>query len=193
MADYNELAVALNAFQAEVISVGKNADNPFFKSKYADLGSIMKQAQPVLTKHGLAVVQLPDNIDGKPALTTTILHKSGQSISATVPLVLSKEDPQGFGSAMTYYRRYGYASALQIVIDEDDDGNRASQHKPIPKSKSMATEGQRKFVKDLLAQHGVSDEDAPGYLVEEIGVEVPLTFEGAQFVIEELKSNKVHA
>ncbi len=128
MSDIQELAKALNAFQAELVSVGKTADNPFFKSKYAELGAIMKEAQPVLTKHGLAVMQLPDNIDGKPALTTIVMHTSGQSQRATVPLILAKDDPQGLGSAITYERRYSYAAALQIVIDEDDDGNRASNH-----------------------------------------------------------------
>lgn len=195
MAEINELAKALNEFQAELVTVGKEADNPFFKSKYAELGAILKRAQPVLTKHGLSVIQLPDNIEGQPALTTILLHTSGQSLKATVPLTLPKQDPQGFGSAMTYYRRYGYASALQIVIDEDDDGNKASESsnfyaeiKPTKANSSgHATQKQREFVAELLEQNGIEPEDQKGYLIETLGLEVPLTFEGASFAIEQLK------
>lgn len=126
------LAKALNEFQSEIVTVGKGAENPFFKSKYADLGSIMKKSQPVLTKHGLSVVQLPSNIEGKPALTTIVMHLSGEHIEATTPLLIEKQTAQGFGSAMTYTRRYAYASALQIVIDDDDDGNGAQNGSQEP-------------------------------------------------------------
>lgn len=129
MQDIKELATALNAFQAEVVTVGKAAANPFFKSKYAPLDEIMKAALPVLTKHGLAVTQLVDNLNGESALTTTLLHTSGQHISSTMPLLLTKNDPQGQGSAITYARRYSYAAMLGIVIDEDDDGHSAT-HAP---------------------------------------------------------------
>lgn len=199
MAEINELAKALAAFQAEVVTVGKGADNPFFKSKYAELGSIMKKAQPVLTKHGLSVVQLPDNLDGQAALTTILMHTSGQSLRATVPLVLSKQDPQGFGSAMTYFRRYGYAAALQIVIDEDDDGNNASHpktqvsnswnNKPA-KLTGMATDKQRETISKELGNIGVSLEQTAGYLMETYGVNVPLDKESASFVIDDLFEQK---
>lgn len=127
MSDTGNLAKALSAFQAEVVTVGKSADNPFFHSKYAPLEEIMLAALPVLAKHGLSVMQLPDNLDGQPALTTIVMHESGESQRATTPLLMAKNDPQGQGSAITYLRRYSYAAALGIVIDADDDGNRASR------------------------------------------------------------------
>jgi hypothetical protein len=123
----NELFSALNAFQAELVTVGKTAANPFYKSSYADLASIMKAAQPVLTKHGLSVTQLPTHINRQPALRTIVAHSSGQSVEDVAPIILIKNDPQSQGSAITYMRRYAYAAALGIVIDEDDDGNRASR------------------------------------------------------------------
>jgi hypothetical protein len=125
------LAQALIAFQGEMPSVGKTADNPFFKSKYADLASIVKEAGPILNKNGLAVSQLPTHLvikdsDVVPALKTTVLHSSGQWLSEVTPLLLVKQDSQSQGSATTYLRRYAYQAALGIVADIDDDGNAAS-------------------------------------------------------------------
>ena len=203
--EITELAKALNEFQAELVTVGKNSDNPFFKSKYADLADIMKQAQPVLTKHGLSVVQLPDNIEGKPALTTYLLHKSGQSVKATVPLTLAKEDPQGVGSAITYMRRYGYAAALQIVIDEDDDGNKATYttaktHTVTKQTeaftaplKGEASDKQKKTIHENLSRLGITDEDQKGYLIENWGVKLPLSKADASMIIEDLFEGNSYA
>ena len=188
MAEVNELATALNKFQAELVTVGKDKKNPFFKSSYADLASIMLEAQPVLTKHGLSVVQLLDNLDGKPALTTILLHTSGQNIQATIPLILSKEDPQGVGSSVTYMRRYGYAAALQIVIDEDDDGNRASRPQPAraPVNTSGATEAQRTAINNWLDKHGIEAAEKQNYLVNNYHVTMPLSKTDAAVVIESM-------
>lgn len=190
-----ELAKALNEFQAELVTVGKNSDNPFFKSKYADLADIMKATQPVLTKHGLSVLQLPDNIDGKPALKTIVMHTSGQAQEGTVPLILAKDDPQGVGSAITYMRRYGYAAALQIVIDEDDDGNKASstetfKQQAVSKAKSfnnnLASEKQRQLIRDKLNQKGIADEEMKEYLIEQYGINGQMTKDDASMVIDDL-------
>lgn len=131
------LAEALNEFQKQLVVVNPEVTNPFFKSKYADLASIMLKCQPILTSHGLDVTQFLSNLNGQPALRTILIHTSGQFISDTVPLILDKQDSQGMGRAITYMRRYGYAAVLQIVIDEDDDGNststpRGQAPKPIP-------------------------------------------------------------
>lgn len=118
---------ALFDFQQELTTVGKTAENPFFKSAYAPLPEILKTVQPVLAKHGLGITQFPSQTtEGKPALTTILFHKDGETIEHTSPIILSKTDPQAQGSAITYMRRYGYAAVTQIVIDEDDDGNKAS-------------------------------------------------------------------
>jgi hypothetical protein len=177
MAEINELAKAMNEFQAEIVTVGKNATNPFFKNRYADLANVMKEAQPILTKHGLSVIQLPDNLEGAPALTTIVLHTSGQSVQATVPLVLAKQDPQGLGAAITYERRYAYAAALQIVIDEDDDGNRASRQQAAPKTVQKVfpgaevqgepiTEIQKRQFKSALTAMQIPEDEWAGYMVK---------------------------
>lgn len=122
----NELAAALVAAQAEFPTVGKDSTNPFFKSKYADLATVVKTASPILSKHGLAVSQHVSASEGGSVLTTYLLHSSGQYIAHDMPLLLPKQDPQGQGSAITYARRYSYMAVLGLVADEDDDANKAS-------------------------------------------------------------------
>jgi hypothetical protein len=154
------LVEALHGFQGEVVTVGRNVVNPFFRRKYADLCAIMVETQPILNEYGLVISQFPDNVEGQPALTTMLAHCSGQFIKATIPLPVSKVtvetlketktttsdgfDPQEFGRAVTYMRRYGYAAVLQIVIDEDDDGNtsnrRYEQPSPPPPSNPQIIE-----------------------------------------------------
>ena len=122
-----KLATALVAVQSEMPTLVKSANNPFFKSKYVDLATVMESILPILTKNGLAITQFVSNLDGQSALTTTLVHTSGEYMSATMPLLLPKNDPQGQGSAITYARRYGAMAALGIVADEDDDGNKAAR------------------------------------------------------------------
>lgn len=121
------LAQALVAAQADMPAVEADAVNPHFKSKFVSLDHLIAKTRPVLNKHGLAIMQSPSHIDGQPALTTTIHHLSGESVSATMPLLVAKEDMQGMGAALTYARRYAWAAALGICADEDDDGNQSSR------------------------------------------------------------------
>lgn len=130
----DKLAAALVAFQSEMPSVPKDATNPHFRNRYATLQALTESARPLLSKHGLGVVQTFNaNIEGV-EIVTTLLHTSGQSIGGTLFLRPSKADPQGFGSAITYGRRYAYAAILGLVTDEDDDGNAASAPAQTPKT-----------------------------------------------------------
>lgn len=194
-----ELAKAINDFQKELTKVKASSENPFFKSKYADLGSIMKETQPKLTAHGLSVVQLPSNIDGAPALTTVLMHTSGETLESTTPLILDKQNAQAFGSAMTYTRRYAYAAVLQIVIDEDDDGNKASTSKkahtpPKKPTVDLATDKQRKLISDKLGYIGFTEpEQIKHYLSTEYGINDKLSKEDAKMVISDLLNNEEQA
>jgi hypothetical protein len=137
-----ELATALSKAQAEIKHAVKTAENPFFKSSYADLKGVWDACRPALAAHGLSVVQTTriEVFDGKPTniLKTILLHESGESIEGEVvlrPMTQVKgagwvpsEDPQSIGSAMTYARRYALA-AICGVATEDDDGNAASGKK----------------------------------------------------------------
>lgn len=122
----NELAAALVLAQPTFENAAKDSVNPFFKSKYADLGAVWAAVQDGLSKHDLTVSQFPDHIDGAPALTTILIHMSGQWLSATYPLVVAKPGPQEFGSAISYARRYGLSAVLGVIAD-DDDGEAAQR------------------------------------------------------------------
>ncbi len=121
------LAEALVAAQAEFPAVEPNAVNPHFKSKFVTLDHLIAKTRPILNKHGLAITQEPSVSEGGfPTLTTTLLHISGESRSSVMPLLLTKQDMQGLGAALTYAKRYAWSAALGISADEDDDGNAAS-------------------------------------------------------------------
>jgi len=114
---------ALVAAIGELSNVPKTASNPYFKSKYAPLDSIIEATRPILAKHGLAVMQQPLFMEGTAGVETTILHKGGHSTTTTLLLPLKDQSPQGVGSAITYARRYALAAVLGIAAEDDDDGN----------------------------------------------------------------------
>ena len=123
--EIKDLAKALGEFQAEVDNATKKAVNPAFKSKYADLAEILNTVREPLTKRGLSFVQLPSFESGIVSVETVLMHTSGQWISSTISGPVVKQDPQGVGSAITYFRRYSL-SAMCGIAQEDDDGNAAS-------------------------------------------------------------------
>jgi len=129
-----ELAVALSVAQSEMKGAVKNAINPHLGSKYANLTSIIEAVKPTLTKHGISFVQCAEPSESvEVRLTTCLIHSSGQWLESTITVPTTKKDAQGYGSAMTYARRYALAAMLGIP-QEDDDGIAAS--KPAKKSGS---------------------------------------------------------
>lgn len=122
-----ELAKALHAFQKDAPPIHLDAKNPHFGSKFASLAGVIAAVRPVLNEHGLVYSQFPTNLNGAPALRTALMHaESGEEIADVMPLILPKSDPQGYGSALTYARRYALLSVLGLVGDEDDDANVAT-------------------------------------------------------------------
>lgn len=120
------LVKALIKAKSEFSKVEKQRENPFYKSKYADLGTIDEAVTPALHKNGLAVIQTTAISGIQPVLVTTLAHESGQFITGEYPLNPVKNDPQALGSATTYARRYSLSAMLTVVADDDDDGNAAS-------------------------------------------------------------------
>lgn len=117
-----ELLSKISEVKSEIGTLSKNASNPFFKSKYLDLGEILSNLEPILQKHKLLLLQpVLDNS------VSTEIHdlESGEIIKSAIPLP-NIQDPQKIGSAITYYRRYSLQSLLALQTD-DDDGNKASQ------------------------------------------------------------------
>lgn len=119
-----DLAAALCKAQAQMEGAKKDAANPHFKSKYADLASVWDAIRAPLTSNGLSVVQLLRSIQGGVEVETILMHASGQQISDVFAVPASKQDAQGYGSAATYARRYALM-AMVGVAPEDDDGNAA--------------------------------------------------------------------
>lgn len=119
-----ELSTALCNFQASVEKIKKNEVNPFFKSKYASLADILDVIRQPLADNGLSFVQFPK---GRYGLDTMLMHTSGEWISESYEMQPTKDDPQGAGSVITYQRRYALGAILGLNIDEDDDGNKASE------------------------------------------------------------------
>jgi hypothetical protein len=119
------IAKVLPKAQASMGEVFKNANNPAFRSKYADLAAVIDAVVPALNRHGITLLQ-PAAFDGQAVrVATMLLHESGQWVRCTLSAPLSKRDAQGIGSACTYLRRYGLQS-MSGVAPEDDDGNAAS-------------------------------------------------------------------
>lgn len=120
------LFAALAKAQSEIQHAKKDKRNPFFKSNYADLASVMDACRAALTKNGLAVIQTTEDTEAGLYLVTTLGHSSGAAVAGRMPIRPVKNDPQGVGSALTYARRYALA-AIVGVATEDDDGNEASR------------------------------------------------------------------
>ena len=169
----NELAAALSKAQGTMRGALKDSDNPFFKSKYADLASVVEAIRESFSANGLSYIQTVEPTEKNEAkVGTTILHSSGQWIDCgCVAVPVSKADAQGFGSAITYARRYGLSAAAGVA-PEDDDGNAASKAAPKkakdipePPPSTEWSEGDRAEARalvfdlaDALSAKGVSED-----------------------------------
>ena len=131
--EINEVLAALVKAKSHIGSITRGAHNPFHKSSYADLSSILNEIEPHLQKEGIAVLQpVHEN-----HIVTTFVHTSGQYVSVMgTELVAAKQnDPQAMGSAITYARRYSLSAALSLNAEKDDDGEKAMNRKPSKPSK----------------------------------------------------------
>jgi len=122
--EIGKLMEALAKAQGEIKGAVKDSKNPHFKSSYADLASIAEACRAPLSKHGIAVVQIPHNCGRDIAVTTMLGHSSGQWIRGRLSVAPVKFDAQSVGSVTTYLRRYSLA-AMAGVAPEDDDGEAA--------------------------------------------------------------------
>ncbi len=126
----NELAAALCLAQAEIEGAVKDSKNPFYKSQYADLTSVIDAVKVPLATYGLSISQMTDFDDQIEFVETQIMHKSGQWIRGRLPIKSKDATPQAMGSGISYARRYALQAALNVpAVDDDEEGaqNRSTQ------------------------------------------------------------------
>jgi len=144
----NELATALAAAQGEILAARRDAENPHFRRRYADLGSIWEACRPALAAHGLAVVQSPRLVTTHETVwfvevETTLLHSSGQWMADVLTMPLQTPNSHGVGSACTYARRYALAAFVGVAPmgddDDADDTARGRVEPPPPPRREQVT------------------------------------------------------
>jgi hypothetical protein len=152
------LAVAMNKAQSEMGGAIKGEENPFFKKKYADLGAVVQAVKEPFSNNGLSYVQFPIEEGGRIGIETILMHESGEWLSNSFTVQLSKQDAQGAGSAITYCRRYSL-QAIAGIPSEDDDGNAAS--KQAQKAR-VPTPDELSWVTAIKANQATLDDIQPG-------------------------------
>jgi hypothetical protein len=138
-----KLAEALAKAQLAMGNAAKDSTNPHFKSRYADLASVREAVLPHLAANGIAVIQrIVSQAKEGVAVSTMLVHSSGEWVKDHCWLPVTKSDAQGFGSAITYARRYSLAAVAGIAA-EDDDGN-AAVGKPVPEKAGVPRVAEQK-------------------------------------------------
>jgi ERF superfamily len=120
------LFTAMSKAQGQMEMASKDADNPFFHSKYADMASVVGVIRKPFADNGLFFMQFPNATDEGIEVTTLIGHESGEWVESVLALPTMKIDPQGYGTAITYCCRYAIRS-IAGVAPEEDDGNKATE------------------------------------------------------------------
>lgn len=172
----NEIAKALCNVQAVLTGALKDSKNPFFNSKYADLESVWSSIREPLTKNGLSVSQIPTMINGEPGLETILMHVSGQFICSAVLVKPIKNDPQSYGSAYTYFRRYALAAIVgQVQVDDDANHANGNEISAAPQEKKYTakkdTENQLKRLYAIQSSSGLSVERVKEIMKEKFKID----------------------
>lgn len=181
-----ELSKAFAKMQMELEQPLKNANNPFFKSKYVPLENVVDSITRASSKHGLSFTQFPSSDEnGNVTVGTMVMHESGEWIEYD-PICLKpvKNDPQAVGSAITYAKRYALSAIFGITSDNDDDGNEATQlgktasktiqkkqvpttNNKIPKEVAKAYED---AIQNLINRTGKNDGSITKWFCEKLGI-----------------------
>lgn len=130
---------ALVAAQKEIEVAQKNAENPFFKSHYANFTAVVDAVKGPLNRQGLAFLQLVQTDDDIDTVETILMHESGQFISSTARVYCNKpNDPQAFGTGITYAKRYALQAALGLPTEDNDGGGGSGDGPPEPDPNIMS-------------------------------------------------------
>lgn len=145
------IASALVKAQQQFGPALKSSSNPHFRSKYADLAAVVEAVIDGLNSNGIAMLQLTHECDNGVIVETMFVHESGETLSGgKLHVPATKQDAQGYGSALTYARRYSLMAATGIA-PEDDDGNAASKKpmKPLDAAGACKTLSEAGSMEDL--------------------------------------------
>jgi hypothetical protein len=135
-----ELATALAKAQGQIDDASKSADNPYYKSRYADLAAVRAVIREPLATNDLAIVQAPRTVQGGAEVETMLVHKSGEYMSETLFMPSGKSDPHGYASAITYARRIGIMSLLALAAYDDDGNTAVDSVKNAPEKKKPSAD-----------------------------------------------------
>jgi hypothetical protein len=150
------ISKALVKAQAAMSHAAKDAKNPHFKSAYSSLASVIDAVRPALSSNGLAFVQKLHTADGGVSVETVLIHESGEQFSCgTLFIPATKQDAQGYGSAISYAKRYSLQAALGIA-SEDDDGQAAVKTRPAPVQTVKVTIDMDAAVDEMSAQTSIN-------------------------------------
>jgi len=128
----SEIAKAFSAAQADMHHADLDGVNPHFNSKYATLKSVIDAVKPALTKNGLSFVQTVHVSDGAVGVETIFYHESGETLTGgTVYVPTTQQSAHGYGSALTYAKRYSLATACGVSSEEDDDANVSEEKQKV--------------------------------------------------------------
>lgn len=176
------IAKALLEAQKQMGVATKESKNPYFKSSYADLNSIREACMPSLNANGIVVLQPTVSIEGKNYVKTVLLHESGETFESLTEIIYSKQnDAQSQGSGITYARRYGLQSLVNVGA-EDDDGNKASKVNEV-----KITPTQISIIEGLLQNASIAEQTK-----DRIGKEINIMTENRAYeCISYLEANQV--
>lgn len=168
-----KISEAIVKAQSEFEAAKKDSTNPHFKTRYADLSSVMAACQTALNANGIAVMQFPATVDRGVQVVTRLVHTSGQFMESP-PLVMpvAQQTPQAYGSALTYARRYSLA-AFVGVSTEDDDGHAGSARAPqasTPQTGSAMESKLRESISQQEKMEALRAEFAAAATLDALGV-----------------------
>lgn len=175
-----DLAAALCKAQGEIEAADKDSENPHFKSRYADLASIISAVRGPLSRNGLCFTQSPSTAGSLVTVETTIWHQTGQYLKGYLTICCNDSRPQSIGSGISYAKRYALQSMLGVASEDDDDGN-AAQGKPAQPTRVAFTGGDNPNTKLPGHAHHVES------MIRQMGVK---TREGVDVMVKMLSGGK---
>jgi hypothetical protein len=167
-----KLADALNKAQQQMEKAKKDSNNPFFKSKYADLSAVWDACKDAVLSNGFCVMQPLAGTDekGNTLIVTMLVHTSGEWIKGVLAMPSTKSDPQQVGSAITYGRRYSLAAMLNVMLEDDDGESAMGRNQSVAKGNNQipvkASPKQATYLNSLMQEGKIDKEAVKGALAE---------------------------